>query len=83
MTKQEHLLVVLMEEAAEVSQAVSKILRFGQTKDNTDRLISELNDYQAAIYMLQDEVILPETYIDSNKIIEKKNKVKFYMGDDK
>jgi len=83
MTKQEHLLVVLMEEAAEVSQAVSKILRFGQTKDNTDRLISELNDYQAAIYMLQDEAILPETYLDSNKIIEKKNKVKFYMGDDK
>lgn len=67
MTKREYLYTVLMEEAAEVSQAVSKILRFGEKaycpadeeqKDNEYNLLMEIEHLAAAIDMLQEEGIL-------------------------
>jgi hypothetical protein len=58
-TRTEHLLVILMEECAEVQQRASKALRFGlsevqpgQTKTNAERLAGELADLQAAEIML-------------------------------
>ena len=38
------LLTILQEECAEVIQEASKIKRFGQTSENTDRLAKEVGD---------------------------------------
>jgi hypothetical protein len=42
--KQAEQLIILMEEAAEVQQAASKILRFGSQPDAVERLAMELGD---------------------------------------
>lgn len=67
MTRKEHLLVILMEECAEVSKEASKALRFGledvepgQEATNADRLAGELCDLRAAIEMLEDFVDIVE-----------------------
>ena len=70
MTKKEYLLVCLMEECAEVSQAASKILRFGQDDSYTnkegetypppeERLQLEVNDLRTVLDRLGDYVSLP------------------------
>lgn len=60
MTEIEHLLVCLNEECAEVSQRVSKALRFGldevqpgQSLTNAERIVIELADIQAIIRLLE------------------------------
>lgn len=62
MTEIEHLLTVLMEECAEVTQAASKILRFGpgdrdptkpDAPDNLQHLKQEITDLLAAMDMLE------------------------------
>lgn len=62
MTRQEHLLVILMEECAEVAQRASKALRFGlfevqpgQELTNRDRICQEFADLTAAMNMLENE----------------------------
>jgi hypothetical protein len=62
-TREEHLLVILMEECAEVAHRASKILRFGmdevqpgQQLSNRQRLFGELIDLMAVADML---AILP------------------------
>lgn len=59
MTRQEHLLVKVMEECAEVQQRVAKILRFGmdevqpgQRQDNRERLCVELDDLFGVLEMV-------------------------------
>lgn len=59
MTRTEHLLILLMEECAEVQQRASKALRFGlgevqegQPLDNRERLSVELADVMAIVQML-------------------------------
>lgn len=42
--KQAEQLIILMEEAAELQQAASKILRFGSDEDNLDQLTKEIGD---------------------------------------
>ena len=44
MTKDEYLLVHLMEECSEVQKACSKMLRFGKTDENIVDLWNELDD---------------------------------------
>ncbi len=62
MTRQEHLLVILMEECAEVAQRASKALRFGLTEiqpgqalTNAQRIEYELGDLYTIHEMLKDE----------------------------
>lgn len=91
MTKREYLYTVLMEEAAEVSQAASKILRFGEQaydpadidkKTNATSLIEEIQHLKAAVEMLESEGYLamlhPYLALDAIKH-NKKNKVTHYM----
>ena len=60
MTLKEHLLVILMEECAEVQHRASKLLRFGpQDSDpatgegSVDALVRELNDLMGTIQMVK------------------------------
>ncbi len=70
MTRTEHLLVILMEEAAEVAHRASKALRFGtdevqpgQPHTNIDRVLNEFIDLLAAFEMIyEDGVIVPRTF---------------------
>ena len=62
MTRQEMLLVHLMEECNEVSQRAAKAIRFGlddlqpcQSMENSTRLLGEIADLVAVIYMLSEE----------------------------
>ena len=66
MTREEHLLTILMEECAEVIQRASKALRFGlaevqawQTKTNAQRLMDEVNDFIGVYQMIAGPVVSP------------------------
>lgn len=66
MTRKEHLLVIAMEECDEVSQRISKALRFslqeiqpGQELNNAQRIQQEFTDLYAVMLMLHEEGILP------------------------
>jgi len=86
MTRQEQLLVILMEECAEVSQRASKTLRFGLTDPagkepdqpytNKDRLLMEINDLYAVIDMIFDK---EGPYLSPMLIQDKKEKVEKYL----
>ena len=87
MTRTDHLLAILIEEAAEVQQRATKALRFGlketqpgQSLDNTERLVGELNDLLAAIDLLQREGILPCTVGDSAALIRKQERIEKYFA---
>ncbi len=85
MTEQEHLLVILAEECAEVSQRATKALRFGLTDpkgtepeqpfDNRTRLLIEINDLLAVIGMLFEELNYNSEYLQKVK----KAKIKKYL----
>ena len=81
MNRQEHLLVILSEECAELSKEVSKALRFGlndhepeKTETNAQRIVSEFNDLVAIIGMLKDIGSLDEKEFVNLKAIEAKQK---------
>lgn len=81
MNKNEHLLVILMEECAEVAKETSKALRFGmyevmpgQPRTNRERIMAELNDLYAAIEMLG------LSQMDRDAVERKKDKVRKYMN---
>ena len=86
MNKAEYLLVCLTEEAAEISQAVCKIQRFGPdnsetstTKTNIEQLTTEVNDLVAILELLSEEgVILPNLYC-KEQVELKKKKLKDWM----
>ena len=66
MTRKEHLLTILSEECAEVSQRVSKALRFGlhevqpnQPWNNAERITQEIADLLGVYEMLCIEEIIP------------------------
>lgn len=74
MTRKDLLLIQLGEEACEVSQAVSKQLRFGPnnkypTQDDEsagNRLVTELIDLLTLVDMCLDEKIIPDDLLDKN-----------------
>lgn len=67
MTREDLLLLQIMEECNEISQAVSKRLRFGKDHTHptvkgttTDRIVQETIDLAAVLLMCEREGILPE-----------------------
>lgn len=86
MDKKEHLLICLAEECAEVSQAVSKALRFGldygypdTNRTNKSDIQKEIIDVIAVAQMLMSEGILDPIDLVHSGIVEKQEKVKRYM----
>lgn len=84
MTRADHLLVILMEECAEVAQRCSKALRFGiddvqedQPLPNSERIGVELDDLLAVVGMLRDEGILRDIYVPAQ--IRKVQRVEDYL----
>ena len=82
MKLREHLLVCLIEEAAEVQKAATKILRFGLRDEydgqapetNLENLRQELADLEAIRYVLDDS--FPEDYaIDGGAVFAKVGKL--------
>lgn len=80
MNRDEHLLVILAEECAEVAKETSKALRFGmgevmpgQSLNNRERILRELNDLWAVVEMLDLQ------HVDRDAIERKKIKVHEFM----
>lgn len=85
MNREEHLLVCLSEECAEVTHRVSKALRFsmdevedGQTLTNRERISQELNDLYAIATMLHMEEIIPP-FMNGMGVERKMAKVERWM----
>lgn len=85
LSKQEHLLILLMEEAAEIAQAASKVLRFtgvhrhpNNVLSNVENLQVELNDLYAIVDELLD-IGLRVDY-DEDLIQLKREKIKQYIN---
>jgi len=89
LSREQHLLICLAEECAEVQKEISKILRFGlndkpisslagnMLEPNSARLSQEITDVQALIRMLIKEGL--PIKIHQRKIIEKCLKVETYI----
>ena len=61
-------LLITQEECAEVTQAISKILRFGldsrwQDRSNQERLEEEVGDLQAMIELLQEKGLVDPEFV--------------------
>ena len=85
MNRQEHLLTVLMEECAEIQQAVAKSLRFGledrksiSTQMNIEDITSELNDLYGIVELINESGVL--LVRDENKVKAKKKKVEYFIN---
>lgn len=82
----ELLLVLVMEECAEVAQRASKSIRFTDSEvqldgdnslNNSERMLSEFNDLVAVISMLYNKHI--SYLIDEDLVAKKKEKIKKWM----
>lgn len=87
MMREEHLLVILNEECAEVIKEVSKALRFGlddkepnQDKTNREKIVIELNDIFTIVQMLiVDNIIKEENLFTYTATSKKKQKVENFL----
>jgi len=87
MTRQELLLVMLMEECDETSQRASKALRFtleevheGQIMTNAERIIYEFNDLCAVMEILNEEGIFNKpSFLDHEYIKLKRAKIEKWL----
>lgn len=86
MNRAEHLLVILGEEAAEVTKEAAKCLRFGPTEvypavgiSNIQRVVNEFNDIYAMMVMLQADGIIKGDFIDTLAISNKIDKVEAHL----
>lgn len=86
MNKKEHLFTCLAEEAAEVSQRVSKALRFGlsetqagQMLSNDDRIVQEIQDFISVAEILYREGLIRPYMPNENQILAKNSKIQKYM----
>lgn len=52
--QQQETAVIAMEEMAELTQVLSKLIRFGYTTDKEDNLIQEMGDVRLMIQLLHD-----------------------------
>ena len=83
MTKKEYLLECLAEEACEIAQAKSKVIRFGEDNEwpgyngtALTRLCTEINDFYGVLELLVEEIQAMKFYLPNRDEIEaKKRKV--------
>ncbi|WP_298091595.1 hypothetical protein [uncultured Sphingomonas sp.] len=87
MNREEHLLTCLAEECAEVSQRVSKALRFGlaevqpgQPLSNADRILEELRDLFAVANILASEGVIGWCLPDRMEVHAKLDKIEKFMA---
>ena len=86
MTRQDHLLVILMEECAEVQKECAKALRFGLDDfyapagpdTNRESIWRELNDLMAVSEMIRRDKIIPEE--DFKQQAVKRDKVERFLN---
>lgn len=86
MTRQEHLLTILIEECNETAQRATKALRFGleevqpeQDATNAERIVYEFNDIVAVMELLYAEGGLPKVF-DAVSAGLKKVKIEKYFS---
>jgi len=71
-------LEVLAEEAAEVIQAKSKIIRFGFNEQNCKRLETEIGDFLALVDILLDEKLISSNGLQEAKKAKLEKLVNYY-----
>lgn len=76
-TWRQQLLSITMEECGELTQACSKIMRFGFEKEKTDELAKEAGDVLAMIDLMVEFGWITQEQLD-NRIPIKRNKLKIY-----
>lgn len=74
MNKRQELLVITMEECAEVSQACSKMLRFNEQIDY-ENLQDEIGDLMCMVELLKEQGLVTKTQI-AKRIAIKREKLK-------
>lgn len=79
MTKHHELLTILMEECAEVIQAASKIIRFGETESNLKELEKELGDLQCMVDLVHEYDLISYTKLDEYAM-NKREKLRTYSN---
>lgn len=80
MTKEEYLLICLMEECAELQFAAAKFLRFGKGGNSTNNLIKEYIDVLSTAMLLQKlGVFTIDPHVFVNNLEEKQKKLTYYM----
>lgn len=78
MTGQHEILQLLQEECAEVIQAASKCIRFGE-KDNTYQLEKEIGDLFCILEIMHEYDMFSYTTVEQY-IVEKREKLKKYSN---
>ena len=84
MNKKQYLLLLLAEEASEISHICSKCIRFGYDEQrfdyepNIERLNKEYNDLLCIVNLLNRELGKKYLYLEKKLIEEKKEKVDKY-----
>ena len=79
MKAEDELMVITAEECGELIQVVSKILRFGASRKNTDMLVEELGDVQCMIDLIVERGYVSKEAIEK-RVIEKRQKLKKYSS---
>ena len=77
MTWKQQLLVILMEECGELTQAASKVARFGFEAEKVDELAKEAGDVLCMIDLMVEFGWITKEQLD-NRIPIKRNKLKIY-----
>lgn len=87
MTRNEHLLIILGEECAEVAQRVSKALRFGLSEvepgeeaPNAQRITAELKDLWAMAIICAQAGLIPYPQPSVTEIEAKRDKVERFFA---
>ena len=77
LTWKQQLLTITMEECGELTQACSKILRFGFEQEKVDEVAKEAGDVLAMIDLMVEFGWITQEQLD-NRIPIKRNKLKIY-----
>ena len=76
-TWKQQLLVILMEECGELTQAASKVVPFGFEQEKVDELAKEAGDVLCMIDLMVEYGWITQEQLD-NRIPIKRNKLKIY-----
>tara|TARA_Y100001937_G_C7110546_1_gene327322 strand:+ start:412 stop:681 length:270 start_codon:yes stop_codon:yes gene_type:complete len=75
--KTDELLVITAEEAGELTQACTKILRHGISKQKVDALIEEVGDMQCMITLLVEHNIITQSDVEKRSVVKLKKLKKY------